>query len=193
MPRNSDACERVCNLLLLLELLKAQQLDLRLGGRESLISLVGGRRGRRPRTAEQVFEQGLATFRGRVPTEPLDLIAAGLDQVLELGVPAVLQAPLTPDTLEGLGLLAQQGSRPPVRTVRDIRARLKQAPRPTPIAVAPIPDDRSEQRVLPERVRELVCAAGIIPLLAAATRVKHILIRTAAIAAIYGCGFELAE
>lgn len=191
MPKSLESCERVCNLLLLLELLREQQPGLKLGGRASLLSLVGVRRGRRPRQAQASFDSGLATFQGRKPTSPLDVIIAGLDQLLDL-------APLppengTPANLEGLGLGIQQGSRPPVKTVRDIQRRLMQPPLPVPRPLAVLPPDASERRIVPERTLELLCA-GAIPLLIRGVQVlPHPILKAGAIAAIYGCGLELAE
>jgi len=193
VPRNSDVCERVCNLLLLLELLRARQSGLKLGGRGSLLSLVGGRRRARPRSAEQSFNQGLATFKGKKPTDPLDVVIAGLDLVAEQGS-GPDDFDVDTQILEGADFRIQQGSRVPATTVRQIQERLRQVPLAVPQTVAPLPADRDAQkRILPERTRELVCATAALPLLRAAISLPHPLLKAAAIAGIYGCGFELAD
>lgn len=191
MPKSLESCERVCNLLLLLELLRQQQPDLKLGGRASLLSLVGVRRGRRPRTAQAAFDQGLATFRGRKPTDPLDVIIAGLDQLLEFApLPA---EDVVPGNLEGTGLNIQQGSRPPIKNVRDIQRRLAQPPLAVPRPVGPLPPDASERRILPERTVELLCAAAAPVLVRGVQVLPHPILKAAAIAGLYACGLELAE
>ena len=190
MPRSSDVCERVCNLLLLLELLKAQQPGLRLEGRGSLLSLVGGRRRARPRTAAASFEQGLATFK-RAPTNPLDVMIAGLDQLLDLA--PIPDVEVTPSALAGQGLTLQAASRPDPVTVRGIRTRLRQVPLAIPRPVAPLAPDESDRRIVPERAVELGCAVAAPFLLKGVVSLPHPILKAAAIATLYACGIEFAE
>ncbi len=93
MPRTSDGCQKVCEILLLFELLKRQRPDLNLGRVESLLALVGRLNlGRllspRKSRAAMLIADGV---RGRgprpKPKTPVDVIIAGLEEA-----PAALPA-----------------------------------------------------------------------------------------------------
>ncbi len=87
MPNSSDSCARVCEILLLFELLKRQRPDLNFERVASLLSLVGRPDGPLPpvRSARAariireglVFEQRLGRKKSRAP---LDLVVAGLEE-----------------------------------------------------------------------------------------------------------------
>ncbi len=88
MPRTSDSCARVCEILLLFELLTRQRPDLNFERVVSLLNLVGKRdrarlasprKSRSSRVIQEalVFEQRIGRKRSR---SPLDLLTAGLEE-----------------------------------------------------------------------------------------------------------------
>ncbi len=91
MPNSSDSCARVCEILLLFELLRRQRPDLNFERVASLLSLVGKpdgplppvRNSRAARIIREglVFEQRSRTgiVRGKI-RDPLDLVVAGLEE-----------------------------------------------------------------------------------------------------------------
>jgi len=91
VPRSSESCQRVCEILLLYELLRRRRPDLRLEEAGSFLSLVG-RRGRRslPPVAKSptraLIQQGIASARkeGLRPKEPLDIVVAALELAPEV-------------------------------------------------------------------------------------------------------------
>lgn len=190
MPRNLESCERVCNLLLLLELLRRRQADSKPEAPESLLSLVGERRGRRPRQAEASFKLGLNTFKRR-PKEPEDVMVAGLDLLVELGFSP--GPGTTKEALEQAGLRPQQRSRPIPETLAQLASRLSQPALATHVPIEPIPLEDSNRRILPERTKELICAAAMPFLAKGAVALPHPILKAAAVVALYGCGLELAE
>ncbi len=92
MPKTSDGCQKVCEILLLFELLRRRRPDLRLGQAESLLDLVGRRGLSRllsPRKSEafRTIDEGFLFGRrllGRTSKRrPLDLLTDALEVAAE--------------------------------------------------------------------------------------------------------------
>ena len=198
MPRSSDDSERVLNLLSLFELLRKQQAGSKLEEPVNLLSLAGARSLRPSRQARRAFDEAVRLLGRPTRTNVLDLVIAGVEVLLEMGVPDV---ELTPTLLEGAGMRFQRASRPipapvaPVASVSAVRKVLRDTPLPVPIPLeSPIEPKKVEERTLfSPRTRELICAFSAPPLLKVATAAPHPIIKGAAIAALVLCGFEFTE
>ena len=172
MPRSSDACERVCVLLMLLELLRLRRPGLRREGPESLLSLVGGRRpDRRPsKVAQSSVDAALAALRTkRTPAaDPLDVVIAGMQAVVAdeaaLPEPGFITMVITEEGgADRLGLRARPGR----EELADLGISLSRIPRPIPTTVPELRKDlRAVSRtirpgpVVPEIAREIACAVA---------------------------------
>jgi len=119
----------------------------------------------------------------------IDLVLAGLDEIMGLGL--LDEDPVTFPQLQEIGLGFQRRSRAPVETVTQVEQRLAAAPLPTPAepALGGFRDPRSPA----ERARELACAAAIPLLAQAAISLPQPILKGAAIAGLFLCGFEFAE
>jgi len=91
VPKNSERCPKLCNLLLLVELLRLQRPDLRPAEPESLISLVGVPRRRPPSRADAgpavaLLKETLANIPVKTrPTNQIDLFMAALEELNRRG------------------------------------------------------------------------------------------------------------
>jgi len=185
---HSGLCEKVCVLLLRLELLRRLRPDLNPAEPGNLLNLAAGR-GRRPsRLAAQLFKEARRSLKGA--SEPLDLIAAGLEE-LQSFAPTVA-AENTVAQLAGMGIIIQPTDRPPPRTVAQVQTFIQAKPRP----VGRLPARSSIRRLAElagdEQVRELACAITS-PLLIRGLGKGPPVVQGAAIAALSLCGFELLE
>lgn len=191
MPNSSDECERACFLLLLLELLKRQQPDLKPEAQESFLSLVGGRRRRRSAAAVQLFEEGLREFRRDKISlaEPLEAVVEATSEILRQKPDLTIDRDKVLRLLAERGLNLQRSARPAPSTISGIRAFLKKNPGPE----APTAED-----VDPTLGRRAARARTAVCILAAPALLRGLLVLDKKIAggSVIGlslCGIEFTE
>lgn len=192
MPNNSGLCEKVCVLLLLLERLRRLRPDLKPVEQGNLLSLVGGRRRKPSRAAQELFKQARQQAKG--VTDPLELVALGL---AELEGFAPLVGP--EDTVKeaaAKGIVIQPTDRKPPATVAQIQRFIAAVPRPVGPIPPPSPRRLAKEQIQQifgnEDVREVACGV-VSPLLLRGLTSGVPLIAGGSIAALALCGFEFAE
>jgi len=188
VPNSSDSCARVCEILLLLELLRRQRPDLSLEQGESLLSLVGGRRERRvpplKSVARAVIRAGLAA--AKVKTVP-DLLTAGLDLA-----PVALPPQLDPAFLVQRSIMGAAEDLMADPLPRVSKAQLQAEFRKDVFEVF---KKRARQVVSPLRFpffreREVMCMA-VLPFAPALVASDNSIVRAAGALALAGCGIEI--
>ena len=192
MPNSSDSCARVCEILLLFELLKRRRPDLNFAQVASLLSLVGRpekpllspSKSRAHRVIQEalVFEQRIGRKRSRTP---LDLVVAGLEE-----------APLTlpPETVA-----TKQREAGIAQAAKDILTTLTSPPPPDGIRTGAPPGSftaRLKGLIRPlkviaadDRVQNLVCGL-VLPFAFKALSTGNPLLTGAGAVTLLGCGIE---
>lgn len=211
MPRTSDVSKKACLVLLLLELLRKLQPDLRPVAPESLLSLVGGKRrpSRRARVAVRTAVKELKS-QGAKLTDPLDLVNASLAELPFDPLRGRRQeAPNPFIDLAAMGIILQPSSRRSPRTLAEVDRFLAKElgpVNPVPAAVpapftGPVPvvpgsrQDRLGELLGPledERVREIACGVAA-PFLTRGLFSGVPIVQGGAIVGLSICGFEFAE
>ena len=188
MPRTSDSCAKVCEILLLLELLRRQRPDLNFERAESLLSLVGGfdlsKLLTPPKSrARRVIQEGLLL--GHLPhaprpRTPLDLLVTGLE-----AAPALLPPETTATRVKEDGL---------ARSMRDLLERT--TPFGFPIRLQPKVKARIRKLVAPlkvlasdDRAQNLACGVAL-PFAFKAVSSGHPFLTAVGAVALLGCGVE---
>jgi len=192
VPNSSDSCARVCEILLLFELLRKQRPDLNFERVVSLLNLVGNRepgklasprKSRASRIINEalVFEQRLGRRRSK---RPLDLMTAGLEEAL---------TELPPDT--AVTATREDGV---ARSSEDLESSIisRHFPVGFPIRLQPKVNSRISKIIAPlrriasdDRVQNLACGL-LLPFAFKAVAAGHPLIKGAGALALLGCGIE---
>jgi len=192
VPNSSDSCARVCEILLLLELLRRQRPDLNFERVASLLNLVGKRDPERlasPRKSRTsriinealVFEQRIGRRRSK---RPLDLLTAGLEEAPEAFPP---ETPVTPTREDGVA-----------RSAEDLEGGVigRHFPVGFPIRLQPKTQSRISKIIAPlkrlagdDRAQNLACGIAL-PFAFKAIATGHPLLRGAGAIALIGCGIE---
>ncbi len=199
MPRTSDVCSEVCEILLLYELLKRRRPDLNFGRAESLIGLVGRPKrrllppGKAP--VREVIQRGLA-FAKQAGVEFNDPVEV-MKEVMRIA-PAVLppesprvevqEGEIARDSVDLLaGPVARPYPTPHTETATELlikkdidnyKKRLNQL-------IAPLKTPRGR-----EIARELACLA-VAPVAFKAITSGHPLVTAGGALALLGCGIEI--
>ena len=188
---------------MLFELLKQRHPGLRQEGLESLIDLVGGKRGGRrepPLSIIQSFDEGVRELRkeGVVSAEPLDAVTVAASEILREGfspeAPGDLPLQDVLRNLERRGILLKKGELPKSQTFRGVRAHLTRTRDPVhPERFATGPLAGPIRRVLTSPVtRQIACTLGG-PILARGLFSANPLITVGAAAGLTLCGISIVE
>lgn len=197
MPRTSDPCARVCEILALYELLTRRRPDLRLELGESFLGLVG-RRGRRslPPVAKSrtraIIKDGLAQAkREKIKVEtPLDLLATALELAPEVLTPQfsptreLSEAEIATQIIDLLsGPVKRQHPSPALAEPSQTgfwRKRLKLMVQPLKVFTGS------------DRAQDIACGIAI-PFALKAITAPHLIVKAGGAVALLGCGMELAD
>jgi len=196
VPRTSDSCARVCEILLLYELLKRRRPDLNLERGVNLLSLVG-RRGRKalPSPAKspsrELIKEGLKVGReaGLKLREPLDVVAAALE--------------LSPEVFPSFGVSHELTEAAVAEGIEDILGGTVKRDFPSPALAEPseISFWRKRMRDIvkgfnilrsDDRAQDLACAIAL-PFAIKAITVPHPLVKAGAALTLLGCGVEFID
>lgn len=188
MPNNSDSCAKVCEILLLLELLRRRRPDLNFERGESLLSLVGGfdpskLLSPRNSTAARIIREGLLL--GHLPhaprpKTPLDLLITGLEVAPEALPPETAATRVREDGL--------------ARSARDLLERT--TPLGFPIKLQPKVRSRIRSLIAPlksllsdDRAQNLACGIALPFAFKAVSSGNPFLTAVGAVG-LLGCGVE---
>ena len=194
MPRTSDSCAKVCEILLLFELLKRQRPDLNFELVANLLSLVGrvdrGKlapfsKARAHRIIQEglIFEQRIGRRRSRTP---LDLVVAGLEEAPRA---------LPPETAA-----SRQRETGVAQSAKDIVGQIASAPPPELGIRAGAPPLSFTQRLrglvkplkviaADDRIQNLACGIAL-PFAFKALATGNPLLAGAGAVTLLGCGIE---
>lgn len=192
MPNSSDSCARVCEILLLFELLRRQRPDLNFERVASLLNLVGRREPDRlasPRKSRAsrlinealVFEQRIGRRRSK---RPLDLLVAGLEEAPEAFPPETAVTPVREDGV--------------ARSAEDLEGGViaRHFPVGFPIRLQPKTQSRIARIIAPlkrlaadDRAQNLACGL-VLPFAFKAIGSGNALLKGAGAVALLGCGIE---
>jgi len=192
VPNSSEACARVCEILLLLELLRRQRPDLNFERVESLLNLVGKREPDRlspPRKSRAsriinealVFEQRIGRRRSK---RPLDLLTAGLEEAPAAFPP---ETAVTPTREDGIA-----------RSSEDLEGTIlgRHFPVGFPIRLQPKTQSRISRIIAPlkrlatdDRAQNLACGVAL-PFAFKAITSGNPLLAGAGAVTLLGCGIE---
>jgi len=192
VPNSSDSCARVCEILLLFELLRKQRPDLNFERVASLLNLVGKRDPERlvsPRKSRSsriinealVFEQRIGRKRSKTP---LDLMTSALEEA-PIAFPP--ETALTPATEDGIA-----------RSADDLEGTVltRHFPVGFPIRLQPKTQSRISKIIAPlkrlatdDRAQNLACGL-LLPFAFKAIAAGHPLLKGAGAVALLGCGIE---
>jgi len=191
VPNSSDSCAKVCEILLLLELLKRQRPDLSFGRAESLLSLVGEfdqskflspRKSKASRLIREGLLIGHLPHDKARPRTPIDALVLGLE-VAPQDLP-----PETPATR-----IKEEGQ---ARGARETFLE-RQVPIGFPIILPKVARDRLNQIVKPlktfardDRVQNLACGIALPFAFKAVSSGNPFLTAVGAVT-LLGCGVEL--
>ncbi len=196
MPRTSESCQKVCEILLLFELLRRRRPDLRLEEGASFLSLVG-RRGRRAlpppskSPSRELIKEGLQVGRaaGLKLREPLDVVSAALE--------------LAPEVFPSFGQGHELTEAAIAEGIEDILGGTVKRDFPSPALAEPseIPFWRKRMRDIvkgfnilrsDDRAQDLACAIAL-PFAIKALTVPHPLVKAGAALTLLGCGVEFVD
>jgi len=192
VPKSSDACARVCEILLLLEILKRQRPDLNFERVASLLNLVGSRDADRlasPRKSRAsriinealVFEQRIGRRKSR---RPLDLLTAALEEAPTAFPP---ETAVTPTREDGVA-----------RSSEDLESTVigRHFPVGFPIRLQPKTQSRISKIIAPlkrlaseDRAQNLACGIAL-PFAFKAIASGIPLLQGAGAVTLLGCGIE---
>ncbi len=192
MPNSSDSCARVCEILLLLELLRRQRPDLNFERVESLLNLVGSRdpgqlaSPRKSRSARLinealVFEQRIGRPKSK---RPLDLLTAALEEAPTAFPP---ETAATPAREQGVA-----------RSAEDLESTVlgRHFPVGFPIRLQPKTQSRIMKIIAPlkrlasdDRAQNLACGIAL-PFAFKAIATGNPLLQGAGAITLLGCGIE---
>ncbi len=196
MPDSSDSCARVCEILLLFELLKRRRPDLNFGRGESLLSLVGNfdlarlvppSKSRAGRVIAEGLLLGHLPHAKARPKTPLAALVQGLE-VAPDRLPPETQATRVRE--EGLARSSRRS-----RVTKDVFLNF---PLPQAISMAGVIDRRARQLMKPlkpiladDRAQNLACSLAIPFAFKAVTSGNAFLTSVGAVT-LLGCGVEIA-
>lgn len=194
MPNSSGSCARVCEILLLFELLKRRRPDLNFERVESLLSLAG-RRGRRAlpppskSPTRAILLEGVGFLRkiGERPKEPLDLVIAGLEvapEVIGTDAPVAREEAIVRGTEDLLGgPVARPYPSPALAEESEIgfwRKRMAQLIKPLTLFRAS------------DRAQDIACGIAL-PFAVKGMWVPHPAVKAASAMVMLGCGMEFVD
>jgi len=191
VPNSSDSCAKVCEILLLLELLRRQRPDLRLEQAASLVSLVGefdpGRRfllpsGRARRVIKEGLLLGHLPHAKARPKTPLEALVVGLEAAPELLPPETAATRVTESGFARASRFITENARPfgiPVRLPPGTRTKIKSLIKPLRTFAG---DDR---------IQNLACGIALPFAFKAVTSGNAFLGAVGAVT-LLGCGIEFA-
>jgi len=191
VPNNSDSCAKVCEILLLLELLRRQRPDLRLGQAESLLSLVAefdpARRlllpsGRAARIIKEGLLLGHLPHAKVRPKTPLEALVVGLEVAPELLPPETPATRVTENGFARASRFITEKVRPfgiPVRLPPGTRTKIRRLIKPLKTLAG---DDR---------IQNLACGIALPFAFKAVTSGNRFLGAVGAVT-LLGCGIEFA-
>lgn len=196
MPKTSDVCSEVCEILLLYELLKRRRPDLNFERAESLLSLVG-RRGRLqppPKAAvKEVIQRGLAFAKqaGVAFNDPVEMMKEVMRLAPDVLPPESPRAEVleTEIAKESVDLLAGPIARPYPTPLTEIEIHVQKDlanyKKRFGQLIAPLKTPRGR-----EIARELACLA-IVPVAFKAITSGHPLVTAGGALGLLGCGVEI--